>query len=484
MTDARKLLAPLEDDVIRLVGELVRIDTVAVPPHGRETAGQEKLRDFLAAHDVEAELYDVDFVPASGHPCARHDRDYRGRRNLVARIAGTGRGRSLLLNGHMDTVPAGRAAWAESPWSGAERDGRMYGRGSFDMKGGLAAAFAVACALRRAGIRTGGDLICESVVDEEWGGGGGTLAGRLRGDCADACAIPEGTQLEIALATRGGYVADLVCSAGDPAHFFSTAEVVSPAVHLGRLLGWLDGWAARRRKIDRGEAFASFEDPAPVQVLAIEANRVTLEEPLTVPLTATVRAYFQFLPHEDVNAVIAQIRTSLAEFSAADPFSAITLRSGGPCSTRRSSATSWPLRIPGPCACARARAPRSAATPWWRRRPTPATLSWRTANSASRPCCSAPAAAARTIPTNTSRSPPCCKRPRRSQPPPWPGAELEGGTGMTATDFWWYFWLVWFAVAGLSFAGIAAVVMVRGVGDLRDMIRLLEERARQGGGTE
>lgn len=55
---------------------------------------------------------------------------------------------------------------------------------------------------------------------------------------------------------------------------------------------------------------------------------------------------------------------------------------------------------------------------------------------------------------------------------------------MTATDFWWYFWLVWFAVAGLSFAGIAAVVMVRGVGDLRDMIRLLEERARQGGGTE
>ena len=320
MTDARKLLAPLEDDVIRLVAELVRIDTVAVPPHGRETAGQEKLRDFLAAHGVEAELYDIDFVPASGHPCARHDRDYRGRRNLVARIAGTGRGRSLLLNGHMDTVPAGRAAWADSPWSGAVRDGRLYGRGSFDMKGGLAAAFAVACALRRAGIRPGGDLICESVVDEEWGGGGGTLAGRLRGDCADACAIPEGTQLEIALATRGGYVADLVCSAGDPERFFSTGEVVSPAVHLGRLLGWLDGWAARRRKIDRGEAFASFEDPAPVQVLAIEANRVTLEEPLTVPLTATVRAYFQFLPHEDVNAVIAQIRASLAEFSAADPF--------------------------------------------------------------------------------------------------------------------------------------------------------------------
>jgi acetylornithine deacetylase len=320
MTDAKKLLEPLRDDIVRLASELVREDTVAVPPDGKETAGQEVLRDFLAAHGVNAELYGIEFVTASGHPWVRHDRNYAGRRNLVARLAGTGRGRSLLLNGHIDTVPPGRAQWTESPWSGTVRDGRVWGRGSFDMKGGLAAAFGVACALRRAGIRPGGDLICESVVDEEWGGGGGTLAGRLRGDLADACAIPESTQLEIALATRGGYVVDLVCTAGDPEHFFTTGEAVSPAIHMGRLLGWLEGWVARRRAIDRGRAFAAFEDPAPVQVLAVEANRVALEDPLAVPLTATVRAYFQFLPHEDVPAVLREIRRSLEEFSDADPF--------------------------------------------------------------------------------------------------------------------------------------------------------------------
>src|SRR5690348_10747170 len=167
--DARKLVAPLENDLVALVQALVRTDTVSIPPTGTETAGQRVLRDFLAAHGVEAELYDTAFVRQSGHPGVRFDRDYTGRQNLAARLAGTGRGRSLLLNGHMDTVPPGRAPWQDSPWSGALRDGRIYGRGGFDMKGGLAANFIVACALKRAGVRPGGDLICEAVVDEEWG---------------------------------------------------------------------------------------------------------------------------------------------------------------------------------------------------------------------------------------------------------------------------------------------------------------------------
>ncbi|HWQ56426.1 MAG TPA: M20/M25/M40 family metallo-hydrolase [Bryobacteraceae bacterium] len=320
MTDARKLLEPVVDDMVRLAAELVRTDTTAIPPEGKETPGQFVLRDFLGAYGVEAELYAIDFVRDSGHRWARQDRNYAGRMNLAARIPGTGRGRSLLLNGHMDTVPEGSGRWTDSPWSGAIRDGRLYGRGSFDMKGGLAANFAVACALRRAGVRLGGDLICESVVDEEWGGGGGTLAARLRGDRADACAISEGTQLEINLATRGGHTVDLVCSAGDPSRFFSTAEVVSPAMHIGRLLGWLEGWVAHRRTIDRGSAYAAFDDPAPVQVMAIEANRLDLRDPLTVPLTATIRAYFQFLPHEDVDAVLKDIRRSLDAFCDGDPF--------------------------------------------------------------------------------------------------------------------------------------------------------------------
>ena len=97
--------------------------------------------------------------------------------------------------------------------SGLVRKGRVYGLGSVDMKGGIAANAGVACALRAAGVRLGGDLMCESVIDEEWGGGGGTLAARLRGDTADACVISEGTQLEIFRATRGGLVVHLIVEA-------------------------------------------------------------------------------------------------------------------------------------------------------------------------------------------------------------------------------------------------------------------------------
>jgi len=318
--DARRLLRPLAREIVALTRALVRVDSVAVPPDGHETAAQKVLRNVLKRYRIDAELYDTGFLSRSRHPYVRRDRRYAGRHNLVARLAGRGRGRSLLLSGHMDTVPAGRDSWKSSPWSGAVRNGRLHGRGSWDMKGGLAAQFAVAMALRRSGTRLGGDLLCESVVDEEFAGGGGTLAGRLRGDNADACAIAEGTNHEVVRATRGGHFFDLVCRAGDPMSYFSKDEVVSPAVPVGRLLGWVDRWAARRRTVDPGEPYRDFPDPAPVQVLALEANRFDPDVPWSVPLLARVRLYFQFLPHENVAAVVLEVEASLREFCAQDPF--------------------------------------------------------------------------------------------------------------------------------------------------------------------
>jgi acetylornithine deacetylase len=318
--EARRLLRPLRDDVVALARELVRVDSVAVPPHGREAEAQQLLARTLKRRGIDAELYDTGFLSRSRHPYARRDRVYRGRPNLVARLAGTGRGRSLLLSGHVDTVPPGRAPWRDGPFSGTVRRGRLYGRGSWDMKGGLAAQCAVAMALKKAGLRPGGDLVVESVVDEEFAGGGGTLAARLHGVTADACAIAEPTNEAVLRASRGGHFFDLVCRAGDPGAYFSQEEVLSPAVPMGRLLGWIDGWTATRRQVDRGEAYRDFPDPAPVQVLALEANRFDPDVPWSVPLEARVRVYFQFLPHEDVHARADEVEASLRAFGDADPF--------------------------------------------------------------------------------------------------------------------------------------------------------------------
>src|SRR5258706_12814515 len=87
-----------------------------------------------------------------------------GRTSVVGRLRGMGGGRSLMLNAHCDTVDV--AGMAE-PFSGAIRDGRVYGRGSFDMKGSLAACMAAAKALVDTGVRLRGDVLVAAVADEE-----------------------------------------------------------------------------------------------------------------------------------------------------------------------------------------------------------------------------------------------------------------------------------------------------------------------------
>jgi acetylornithine deacetylase/succinyl-diaminopimelate desuccinylase-like protein len=133
-TDARQILTPLRNEILQLLQKLVQIDTVAIPPNGSETKAQQALRDYLNSYGLDVELYDLEFLSQTNHPYLRSDRNYSGRHNLITRLSGSGRGRSLLLSGHIDTVPAGHDRWDDSPWSGIVRDGRLYGRGSYDMK--------------------------------------------------------------------------------------------------------------------------------------------------------------------------------------------------------------------------------------------------------------------------------------------------------------------------------------------------------------
>ena len=318
--EAARLLEPLKEEMVQLLQNLVRANSVAVPPNGSETVAQEVLLEFSRAHAIEVEIYALESLADSDHPLVRHDRNYEGRHNLIARLPGSGGGRSVMFSGHVDTVPAGRDGWNESPWSGSVHGDRLYGRGSYDMKGGLAASFAAIAALKKAGIKLSGDVFCESVIDEEWGGGGGTLASRLKGNLADACVIPEPTDLAIYRASRGGYVVDVEVKAGDAQNYFSREEVVSPAIPMGRLLRWVEELAARRKAIPATGAYEGFSDPAPVQVLALEANSFDSEVPLSTPLSARARLYFQFLPQENVNQVIGEIKRSFYGFCEDDSF--------------------------------------------------------------------------------------------------------------------------------------------------------------------
>jgi len=130
--------------------------------------------------------------------------NYRGRPNVVGRVAGTGGGRSLILNGHIDTVTIEpRASWTRDPFGAEVVDGMMYGRGTSDMKGGLMAALMALTYLKEAGVRLKGDVVLQSVVNEEHAGNG-TLDLVRRGWKADAAIVLEPTENSIAVSHPGG----------------------------------------------------------------------------------------------------------------------------------------------------------------------------------------------------------------------------------------------------------------------------------------
>jgi acetylornithine deacetylase len=159
--------------------------------------------------------------------------------NVVGIRSGQGagsvkRGRSLMWNAHLDTVGVeGMAA----PFSGEVRDGRLYGRGSMDMKGSLAAMLAAVKALNDAGVTLAGDLILTAVADEEYASIG--TADIVRHYTADAAIVTEPTGLALCRAHRG-FVWYTVETSGRAAHGSRYAEGIDAIMHMGRFLAELD----------------------------------------------------------------------------------------------------------------------------------------------------------------------------------------------------------------------------------------------------
>ncbi len=157
-----------------------------------------------------------------------------GRISVTGRLRGTGGGKSLMLNGHYDTVDIDGMA---EPFSGAVRDGRLYGRGSYDMKGSLAACLAAVKMLKDSGALLRGDVIVAAVADEEYGScGTADLARRIK---VDGAIVTEPTALEICLAHKG-YLWIAVETLGLAAHGSKVDQGVDANIRMGRFLGRLD----------------------------------------------------------------------------------------------------------------------------------------------------------------------------------------------------------------------------------------------------
>jgi succinyl-diaminopimelate desuccinylase len=171
---------------VRLLTDFVRLPTVNPP-------GDEK----LAADWLATQLERMGFSP--------HVAGLGGNRaNIVTVLKGTGEKPALVFNGHLDVVPVGDTPWTHAPFAGVQVNGRLYGRGTSDMKSGLMAMVMAAAALKRAGVPLRGDLIVSGVADEEstaLGAKAWVQAGGLRG--TGAIVIGEPTNLEVYIAEKG-----------------------------------------------------------------------------------------------------------------------------------------------------------------------------------------------------------------------------------------------------------------------------------------
>lgn len=143
---------------------------------------------------------------------------------------------TLIVNGHLDVVPVNAEAWSHDPFDPQELDGRLYGRGTADMKGGIAAAICALDSLERAGVAPACNLVFHLVADEERGGRWGTRAlldqGLITGD---ACLVPEPTDLQLCVAERGLLQARLHV-AGRPGHGSRPREGISAIEHAAHLV--------------------------------------------------------------------------------------------------------------------------------------------------------------------------------------------------------------------------------------------------------
>lgn len=204
---------------IDFLKKLVSFDSLMIEngKDGNEKEIQEFLCSYLESMGANVDKFEPDNELMSKYVCYNENHQYKNRPNVVATFKGSGDGKSILMNGHCDVVTAGiEERWTSLPFKPEIRDGKMYGRGTCDMKSGLAAAICAVGLLREMGCTLKGDVIIESVIDEE-GGGNGTLACCDRGYKADGAILMEPTCLKIMPANRGTFLASYTVQ-GKPIH--------------------------------------------------------------------------------------------------------------------------------------------------------------------------------------------------------------------------------------------------------------------------
>ena len=303
VSDIRRAVEAVAPETCRLLCNLIQCPSVS---------GQEQAAVDCAFARFQ-QVADVERVPLSNS--LREDEDYsdpvegieyEDRSNLCVHLPGTGGGRSLLFNTHLDVVPASQGQ--EHAFEPRVEDGRVYGRGACDAKGQAVTIYAALAAAKRLGLKLRGDVRAHLVVEEEVGGNG-TLAMIRRGVRADGCIVMEPTEQRILSSVRGAVWFRLTC-AGRPGHSGRAGDTVSALKMAIHSIEILEQYHDQLLAASRGfPLFDPYPNPMPITFGKLAAG----DWPATAPSRAVVEGVLGLLPNKTRHDVMREMRQALID---------------------------------------------------------------------------------------------------------------------------------------------------------------------------
>jgi acetylornithine deacetylase len=287
------------DELETLLSDLVSINSIN-PDLVPGSPGEAEIAHYIA-HWLERAGLEVELVESVS-----------GRPNVVGIARGAGGGKTLLLNGHMDTVGVAGMPEAHKP---VIKDGRLYGRGSYDMKGGVVACMMAIAAAKKQRLR--GDVIFTGVIDEEYASlGTMDLSKRFQ---ADGAIVAEFTELQLILAHRG-FVWFEVETIGKAAHGSRPDLGVDAIVKMGKVLTELE-------KLD--QKLRSNSTHPLLRSGSLHASLITGGQELSsYPERCILSAERRTLPGETPEAVEAEFLQIVQELQRSDSSFNAVLRRG------------------------------------------------------------------------------------------------------------------------------------------------------------
>jgi acetylornithine deacetylase len=302
----------LQPEIVRTLQDLVRIPSQT----GHEGAAQVAVAALMRGHGLDVDVWEPD--PRALQPYAESitlDDGFADRPNVVGVWRGAGDGRSLILNGHIDTVEVGDPdLWSVPPLAGVVDGNRLYGRGSCDMKGGIVANLFALSAVRRAGFVPMGDVIIESTISEE-DGGAGALAAILRGYVADAALISEPTNLAIVPA-QGGSLMFRLQVPGQSAHACVRDEGVSAIENFAYVHRGLLAFEARRNREITHPLYTPIVNKVPINIGVMRGGSWAS----SVPDWVFAEGRAGLVPGETLEGCKQELAAEVAALADADPW--------------------------------------------------------------------------------------------------------------------------------------------------------------------